>query len=133
MVECLNCPVHPWDLSVILTTDQQLQKLNKKYRRQDKTTDILSFPNHTITKPGRFPNVRDPEERYLGDIYISLPYVKKYCQEEGTDIKEQMRVLFAHGICHLMGYDHETDHEHERMAKAEAYLLQCSQKKLSST
>nr|CCA15916.1 conserved hypothetical protein [Albugo laibachii Nc14] len=131
MVECMNCPKYPWDLSVILTTDQQLHRLNKQFRKQDKTTDILSFPSHNINQPGRFPNVRTPEDRYLGDIYISLPYVKKYCDEEGTDINEQMRVLFAHGICHLMGYDHETDQEHERMAKAEDYLLRCSQKKLS--
>ncbi|TMW58736.1 hypothetical protein Poli38472_010295 [Pythium oligandrum] len=150
MVRAINCPGGPWDIGVMLTTNEHVHRLNRKYRRKDKPTDILSFPFHKVcrhfdgvwmqtrcahglintaqvSRPGRFPVVRSREERYLGDIYISLPYVyDQYLDPEETEVtslEQRMPILFAHGICHLLGYDHETDADYERMAKAEAFIL----------
>ncbi|GLD98523.1 hypothetical protein PINS_up007220 [Pythium insidiosum] len=136
MIRSINCPGGPWycacslsrDIGVMLTTNEHIRKLNNQYRKKDKPTDILSFPFHKITEPGRFPSVRFKDERYLGDIYISLPYVQSQCEdpdnEDVTSLKERMPVLLAHGICHLLGYDHETDEDYEHMTKAEEYILE---------
>ncbi|KAI9911864.1 hypothetical protein PsorP6_009673 [Peronosclerospora sorghi] len=111
----------------MFTTDNHVHKLNRKYRQKDKPTDILSFPFHKIRSPGRFPRVKRKEERYLGDIYISPTYIQRQCEdtrlEEVTTIEERLPVLMAHGLCHLMGYDHERDCDYERMQKAESYIL----------
>ncbi|RLN48751.1 hypothetical protein BBJ29_006309 [Phytophthora kernoviae] len=127
MVRCLNCPGGPWDVGVMLTTDSHVQQLNRKYRKKDKPTDILSFPFHKVRAAGRFPRVGSKDERYLGDIYISPAYVRRQCEdpqlEEVSTIEERLPVLLAHGLCHLMGYDHEKDAEYERMQKAEDYIL----------
>ncbi|KAF1315732.1 Ybey/upf0054 family metalloprotein, partial [Globisporangium splendens] len=127
MVRSIQCPGGPWDVGVMLTSDKHIQQLNRKYRDKDKPTDILSFPFHKITKPGRFPRVSSREERYLGDIYISPAYVQQQCVngelDEDTTLEQRMPILLAHGICHLMGYDHEKDDDFERMQKAEAYIL----------
>ncbi|KAE8886846.1 hypothetical protein PF005_g20596 [Phytophthora fragariae] len=127
MVRCLDCPGGPWDVGVMLTTDKHVQKLNRRFRKKDKPTDILSFPSHKVRTPGRFPRVKTKEERYLGDIYISPAYVRRQCEdpqlEEITTLEERLPVLMAHGLCHLMGYDHELDDDYERMQKAENDIL----------
>ncbi|KAL4157689.1 hypothetical protein PRNP1_006706 [Phytophthora ramorum] len=127
MVRCLNCPGGPWDVGVMLTTENHVQKLNRRYRKKDKPTDILSFPFHKVISPGRFPRVKTREERYLGDIYISPAYVRRQCEdpqlEEITMLEERLPVLMAHGLCHLMGYDHEQDDDYERMQEVETYIL----------
>ncbi|KAG7385483.1 hypothetical protein PHYPSEUDO_001433 [Phytophthora pseudosyringae] len=127
MVHCLKCPGGPWDVGVMLTTDEHVQKLNRRFRKKDKPTDILSFPFRKVRAPGRFPRVRNKEERYLGDIYISPAYVRRQCEdpqlEEVTTLEERLPVLMAHGLCHLMGYDHERDDDYERMQKVENSIL----------
>ncbi|OWZ08623.1 YbeY metalloprotein [Phytophthora megakarya] len=128
MVCCLNCPGGPWDVGVMLTTDSHVQKLNRKFRNKDNPTDILSFPFHKVRAPGRFRRVKSQEERYLGDIYISPAYVRRQCTdpelEEVTTLEERLPVLMAHGLCHLMGYDHERDDDYEHMQKAENSILE---------
>lgn len=123
MVKTLNSPGGTWDIGVLLTTDEHIRQLNKRYRKKDKPTDILSFPFHKITVPGRLPPVRSSEQRYLGDMFISLPYVVRQCDELQISLDERMPILFAHGICHLLGYDHERDDDYEQMVKAEEFIL----------
>ncbi|DBA00856.1 TPA: LOW QUALITY PROTEIN: hypothetical protein N0F65_008499 [Lagenidium giganteum] len=123
MVRTIRCPGGQWDIGVMLTTNDHIHKLNKGYRKKDKPTDILSFPFHKIRVPGRFPRVTSSDERYLGDIYISIPYVQSQCEVEDFTLEERMPVLLAHGICHLLGYDHERDEDFARMSKAEEYIL----------
>ncbi|CAI5741908.1 unnamed protein product [Peronospora destructor] len=127
MVRCLNCPGGPWEVGVMLTTDGHMQKLNRKFCKKDKPTDILSFPFHKVRAPGRFPRVKSKEERYLGDIYISPAYIQAQCQDpqldDVTTLEERLPVLMVHGLCHLMGYDHEQDADYERMQQAENFIL----------
>ncbi|CAH0522463.1 unnamed protein product [Peronospora belbahrii] len=127
MVQCLNCPGGPWDVGVMLTTTSHIQKLNRKFRKKDKATDILSFPCHKVRAPGRFPRVKKKEERYLGDIYISPAYIQLQCKdaklEDVTTLEKRLPVLIAHGLCHLLGYDHEQDVDYEHMQQAETFIL----------
>lgn len=108
-----------YDLGIWLTTNKTIRKFNKQYRHKDKATDILSFPYYELS-PGEQP---PDDEKNLGDIIISLEYVQKNAPSWGHSFEERMKVLLAHGIAHLLGYDHETDEEYSIMNKLETKLL----------
>jgi len=114
---------YDFELNVFLTTNQTVQAYNKKYRKKDKPTDILSFPYYPDLKPGEqiIPEVED--DKQLGDIVISLEYVQNQLKDLKISIDERLQVLLVHGICHLIGYDHETDDEYKEMQKKEKSLL----------
>ncbi|OQS02853.1 hypothetical protein THRCLA_04814 [Thraustotheca clavata] len=123
MLVCINGNGLPWDAGLLLTTNKHIQYLNRTCRKKDKPTDILSFPNYKITLPGVLPDVQNEEERYLGDMFISIPYVQSFCKHNDTTLDERMPILLAHGLCHLLGYDHEVDKEYQVMQEKENELL----------
>lgn len=115
-----------FDLGIWLTTNETIRKYNKEYRGKDKTTDILSFSYHELT-PGQKITPQSPEDENLGDLIISIPYVKKDAPNWGQSFTERLDVLLAHGIAHLLGYDHETEPEYEQMQVVEKRLLKSIQ------
>jgi probable rRNA maturation factor len=100
------------ELSVALVGDQEMRPLNAKYRKKNKTTDVLSFP-------------ADPslpsEAGLLGDVIISVEQAKRQAKERNHSLKKEMVTLLVHGILHLLGYDHERS---QRQAKIMASLEQ---------
>jgi probable rRNA maturation factor len=85
------------DVSVLLTGDEAIRALNRKYRRQDKATDVLSFP------------AAETAEGLAGDLAISIETALRQATERGHTLEMEIRVLLLHGLLHLAGYDHETD------------------------
>jgi len=85
------------DIELIITTNDEIQEINKTYRGIDKPTDVLSFPLHGKKK--------DP----LGSIIISIDYVQDIAKKLGHSEYEEFILLFIHGMLHLLGYDHEVD------------------------
>ncbi|KAH9112017.1 hypothetical protein LEN26_013370 [Aphanomyces euteiches] len=140
MLRTLQLPGGQWDAGLLLTTDKHIQSLNRKHRNKDKPTDILSFPNYKVKVQGQLPHMCVESGRYLGDMFISLPYVEAFCVENGamnvhefdltgvwcaeTTLEERMPILVAHGLVHLMGYDHETDEDFAVMSEVEDALLE---------
>ncbi|KAG9416189.1 hypothetical protein AC1031_000588 [Aphanomyces cochlioides] len=124
MLRTLQLPGGQWDAGLLLTTDKHIQSLNRKHRNKDKPTDILSFPNYKVKVQGQLPHMRSESGRYLGDMFISLPYVEAFCVENETTLDERMPILVAHGLVHLMGYDHETDEDFAVMSEVEDALLE---------
>lgn len=118
-----------FDISLVIVDDSTMRKYNREYRNKDKTTDVLSFPFWPNLKPGMRINAITDDDKNLGDLIISAPYVVKEAQKYGITFDERMRVLIIHGICHLLGYDHIIDADFRRMRAKEARLL----KKLIST
>jgi len=112
-----------FDLGIMLTTDEHIKQMNKKFRDQDKTTDVLSFPLFPDLKAGERIEVATEEEKNLGDIVIAPKYVYNTLNQWGQNFDERMRVLLVHGICHLLGYDHVKDEDYEVMKKEEEFLL----------
>ncbi|KAF9571795.1 hypothetical protein EC968_010666 [Mortierella alpina] len=112
-----------WDIGVEITGNRRLRQLNAEYRGKDKPTDILSFPFTEAVKPGKLPAPRSEDDKNLGDIFISIPYVKKWCVSNKVDIQDRLPELYAHGICHLLGYDHENYKDYRLMKKREESLL----------
>jgi probable rRNA maturation factor len=92
----------------LVTTDGELQRLNRTFRRKDYATDVLSFP----TDPGGA-----EAGHYLGDLAISWQRARDQAREYGHSIETEIQVLMLHGVLHLLGMDHETDGG--RMSRAE--------------
>ena len=85
------------EVSVLLTGDAAIRMLNRKYRRKDKATDVLSFP------------AAEMAEGIAGDLVISLETALMQAEERGHTLEMELRILLLHGLLHLAGYDHEAD------------------------
>ncbi|MCX5922753.1 MAG: rRNA maturation RNase YbeY [Candidatus Dependentiae bacterium] len=112
-----------FDLGILLTTNKTIRTYNKQYRGKDKPTDILSFSYHPDLKAGQRIKPKTEEDKNLGDLIISLEYVQKDAQKWEQTFEQRMQILLVHGICHLLGYDHEKDEEYEVMHKKEQEIL----------
>lgn len=100
------------DLAICLVSDAEMARLNQNFRRKKGPTDVLSFPAFARRSPLRLRrNARPAKSRqYLGDIAISPATAKRYAKKYERQLASELRVLILHGILHLLGYDHETDH-----------------------
>ena len=112
-----------FDLGIWLTTDKTIQKYNKKFRNKDKPTDVLSFPYHDNAQPGKKIVATEPDDKNLGDIIISVPYVYTNKHNLPGTFEQRMDRMLVHGICHLLGYDHIEDNDFEQMIDLENKLL----------
>ena len=88
--------------SIAFISDDRMKQLNEMFRGKDATTDVLSFPH----EPDEF----DPDKDNLGDIVISTEQAQKQAAENGLSLEAEIKQLILHGVLHLCGYDHETDH-----------------------
>lgn len=119
------------ELSIVLTDDDEIRALNREWRRQDKPTDVLSFP----LLEGEVPAGTDGA---LGDVVISLDTARRQVEEgclprlrpllgdaacDRWTLLDEVTFLLLHGVLHLVGHDHETPPERERMEALEAELL----------
>ena len=96
-------------VSVLLTTDVAIRRLNRQYRGKNKATDVLSFPAY-VTRDPKSEGPREPApERIVGDLAISVHTARKQADALGHTLAVEVRVLMLHGLLHLAGYDHETD------------------------
>ena len=97
------------EVDVLLTSDNEIKRLNRTFRRKNKATDILSFP-------------APPEvsAQHAGDLAISLDTAAQQAEEHGHSLRDELRILILHGLLHLHGEDHETDDG--EMAERESHL-----------
>lgn len=117
---------------VRLTNDSVIRKINQEYRNIDRSTDVLSFPtvNYSVGRTAKSSKKLlkmeyDPElgACMLGDIILSYDHVVAQAQEYGHSVQREFCYLFAHGLFHLMGYDHMKDDEKKEMRKMEENAL----------
>ena len=104
------------NLSVVLTDNRRLHKLNRDYLGVDAPTDVLSFPA----------SESDPETgaRYIGDIIISVTYAAKGAKLAGNSLEAELQLLVVHGVLHLLGHDHAKPKDKSKMWKAQAQILE---------
>ena len=124
--------LQPLGVHVVLTNDEDIHQINAEYRGIDRATDVLSFPsvNYPKGKTARLCEKRlrteyDPETKacMLGDIIISWDHALAQAKEYGHSVNRELCYLFAHGLFHLMGYDHmEPDEQKEMRAMEEKAL-----------
>ncbi|MBL8601532.1 MAG: rRNA maturation RNase YbeY [Myxococcales bacterium] len=96
------------ELSVVLCDDPTIHQLNKQYRKKNKPTDVLAF----ALREGPAGHLAGDA---LGDVVISLETAARQARERKVTVKEEVRMLLAHGLLHLLGWDHQTDDEDAAM------------------
>jgi probable rRNA maturation factor len=100
-MDLLENPVS--EVSIALLDDPAMSELNRKFRRKNATTDVLTFPaDDSYAEPGS-------DGRPLGDIVISIDQARRQAAEQQHALPTELRYLILHGILHALGYDHETD------------------------
>jgi probable rRNA maturation factor len=106
-------------LSVAVTTDTEIRALNRRYAAEEKPTDVLAFSQ----EEGEAFVPAPDELRQLGDVVISLETAERQASEAGHDLDAEMAHLLAHGVLHLLGYDHAAKDEEREMRKHERAVL----------
>jgi probable rRNA maturation factor len=100
------------ELSVLLVGDRRIRSLNRRWRGKDRATDVLSFP---LSDPAGIGPI-------LGDVVMSVETAARRARADGRPIAKELERYLAHGILHLLGYDHERPEDARRMAAKEAAL-----------
>ena len=101
-------------INLRLLNDKEMKKLNKQFRQKDKTTNVLSFPNDDISVK---------QTKNIGDIAISVEYVKAEAKKEGKTFDDHIIHMLAHGVYHILGYDHENNENAMIMENKEIQTL----------
>lgn len=129
VLEQEGCPATT-EVSITLTTDEEVHRLNKEYRGIDRPTDVLSFEcdglNDDFDGGAAYDDagVPDDEPFMLGDIIIASDYARAQTAQFGTTPQEELAVLLVHGLLHLCGWDHvHSDEEAEAMEAREREML----------
>ena len=112
-------------ISVLITNDLAIQKLNKQFRNKDYPTDILSWTYDVGKMEIAVSELHESkEENIAGELAISAEHVSKQASENGWDFETELIRLLAHGCAHLAGWNHEESEKHERgMMELEIQLL----------
>ena len=108
-------------INLILTNNTEIKKLNQKWRKKNQATDVLSFPYFDFKNLKFLEELKQiPEANFVfGEIFISVPYIKKQAQENNISLKEEMFKIFIHGILHIFGYNHLKDQDFLEMKTLE--------------
>lgn len=115
-------PAQGYELSLRLTDDAEIQALNAQYREQNKPTDVLAFAALEIDFPQSVEMRSLP--LYLGDIIISVDTANRQAQQQGHPLKTELAWLAAHGLLHLLGWDHPDEDSLVQMLTQQDILLQ---------
>ena len=99
------------EFSILLTNDKEMKKLNNKFRKKNKTTDVLSFPI----------KIKNKKKLYVGDIAISFEIIKD--RSKDTNFFLEFDKMWIHGYLHLVGYDHEKMSDFKKMLRKEKLIL----------
>ncbi len=103
--------------SITFVSNEKIWELNKTYRNVDRSTDVISFA---------FEDARDEfnlEMRILGDIFISIPKMQEQALAYGHSEKRELSFLTVHGLLHLLGFDHMTKEDEEKMFNLQEEIL----------
>lgn len=111
-------------ITVTFTTPEEIKKINEKYRKIDRATDVLSFP--MFEKEELEEKIKNKDFLYedvLGDIIISIEKVKEQAEEYGHSFERELSYMLVHGFYHLMGYDHIEEEDKKLMRPKEEKIL----------
>ena len=103
--------------TILLTNSTKMQKLNKKFRNKNKSTDVLSFPNFLYNKLKSTKN----KNIYIGDVAVSFSHISKSLTNNNFFF--EFDKVWIHGLLHLLGYDHIKNKDYYRMKKVEKKLI----------
>lgn len=111
-------------ITITFTTPEEIRKINKKYRKIDRATDVLSFPMFEKNELDKKIKNKDfLYEDVLGDVIISIEKVKEQAEEYGHSFERELSYMLVHGFYHLMGYDHIEEKDKIVMRPKEEKIL----------
>ena len=127
----LGCPYEA-EVSLLLTTNEEIHRMNLEFRDVDRPTDVLSFPMIDFAVPGNFDGLEeredcfDPEtgELSLGDIVISKEKVLSQAEAYGHSVLREYAFLIVHSVLHLTGYDHMEPSERSVMEEQQRRIME---------
>ena len=108
------------EVGLIIAGDEEIRKLNYRYRGKNQPTNVLSFTNQEMAGSVQ----REPDAHYLGDIYIGYSHLIQEAQDLKISKRERFAQLFIHGLLHLIGFDHETPQDLAKMEAMEDRITQ---------
>ena len=101
------------EASIMLCDDARIRELNREFRKKDSATNVLSFPSNEMHNGVRF----------YGDVALAFETLIQEAREEGKRVDAHLTHLVAHGILHLLGFDHENEQDAEKMESLETKIL----------
>ncbi len=107
------------ELTVYITTDAEIHKLNRQFHATDAPTDVLAFPTNVHGGRERF-----GERAYLGDVIVSYDRARDQARAAGWRIADEIDLLIVHGILHLLGYDDLTPRKRAQMWRRQEEILE---------
>ena len=110
-------------LTLMLSNNKNIKRLNRNFRNKDKATDILSFPFEN--------NSKIINGTYIGDIIISYNFIDKPKSQKLKTFKERLIKIFIHGFLHLLGFNHDKDKDFKKMEKEEQHIYKSVISKLN--
>ena len=130
-LDYVKCPYEK-EVSLLLTTDEEIKEINRMQRQIDRATDVLSFPMADYETPGDFSHLDedaglfhpDTGELMLGDIVISVDKVFEQAEEYGHSLLREYAFLIAHSMLHLFGYDHMEEVERKEMEMHQKKIME---------
>jgi probable rRNA maturation factor len=112
-----------YELSLRLTSDDEIQTFNNQYRHKNQPTDVLAFAALEVELPQASAKISSDEPLYLGDIIISVDTAKKQAQQNNHSLTVELAWLVAHGLLHLLGWDHPDEESLRQMLAQQETLL----------
>jgi probable rRNA maturation factor len=114
----------PYEVSLVFTDSETVQRLNQDYRGVDEPTDVLAFYMIPLGEADSSFALPPDGITRLGEVIISYPQAVKQATEQGHSIEKELALLIIHGILHLLGYDHEEPDDEAEMRARERELLE---------
>lgn len=106
----------PCQLTIVLTSDEAIRDLNRRFLGEDATTDVLAFPDGSHDEEsGRL---------HLGDVVIAVPCARRQAETSGNTLIDELRLLVVHATLHLLGHDHDETARRDRMWGAQHAILE---------
>ena len=113
----------PIELGLVIAGDDTVHELNRSYRGVDRTTDVIAFAlSERSANAQQF--ITPPDDViHLGEVIISYPQAKRQAEEQRHPLEHELALLVAHGVLHLLGYDHELPEQEQKMRAMESKVL----------
>ena len=113
----------PVEMGLVIAGDDTVHELNRSFRSVDRTTDVIAF---ALSERGANAElfITPPDDIiHLGEVIISYPQAKRQAEEQRHPLEKELTLLVAHGVLHLLGYDHELPEQGEKMRAMESKVL----------
>ena len=110
-----------FEVSILLTGTKNMKKLNKKFRKINKDTDVLSFPAEE--KNFFKKDLKLKKKVYLGDIALSYQYIEATIKKQNTSFDDYFKKMLIHGVLHLIGFEHDTFTKYKKMNLLEQKII----------